>query len=155
MMKEENKCRIQRANRAIIRIVVHCSATKEGQSFSKADIDRWHNANGWNGCGYHYVIGLDGKIELGRYIEDKGAHAGAYNTGSIGICYIGGLDKDGKAKDTRTPEQKESLLWLLTEMHRLYPGAQLMGHRDLPGVKKACPCFDVRCEYYDKIPFTR
>lgn len=152
-MKEENKCRIQKTtHRVIVRIVVHCSATQEGKDYRKADVDRWHRAKGWNGCGYHYVIGLDGKIELGRNIEDKGAHVGAYNPGSVGIVYIGGLDKWGKAKDTRTEAQKESLLWLLTEMRRLYPSAVIIGHRDLPGVKKACPCFDAKKEYNALFP---
>lgn len=147
-MKEENKCIIRKAKRSIYRIVIHCSATPEGKDFRKSDIDEWHNAKDWNGCGYHYVVDLDGKIELGRYIEDKGAHAGVYNQGSVGICYIGGMDKNNKkAKDTRTPEQKESLLWLIGMMRRLYPNAVVLGHRDLPGVSKACPSFDAYTEY--------
>lgn len=153
MIAEQNKCRIVRARRNICRIVVHCSATPEGRSFRKADIDRWHRANGWNGCGYHYVIGIDGKVEEGRYIENKGAHAGVYNNGSIGICYIGGMTADNtQAKDTRTDAQKDSLRWLLEQMHRLYPSAVIIGHRELPDVHKACPCFDASKEYHDLQP---
>lgn len=149
-MKESNMIKLVKAKRPINRIVVHCAATLEGKAFYAKDIDRWHRSQGWNGIGYHYVIDLDGKIETGRNIEVKGAHAGAYNYGSIGICYIGGLASDGKtAKDTRTPEQKESLRWLLEQMRRMYPTADICGHRDLPGVKKACPSFNVRNEYKD------
>lgn len=149
-MKDENKCRIAKATRFINRIIVHCTATPEGKAFYAKDIDRWHRANGWAGIGYHYVVDLDGKVELGRSINSKGAHAGEYNYGSIGIVYVGGMTADNKkAKDTRTEAQKESLLWLLKEMKRMYPNAQFVGHRDLPGVKKACPCFDVKTEYKD------
>lgn len=146
-MKTTNKCNIFKAVRYIKRIIVHCSATPEGKAFHASDIDRWHKANGWNGIGYHYVIDIDGKVELGRNIHLVGAHATNYNTGSIGICYIGGTDKDGVAKDTRTPEQKESLLWLLQELKKLYPQAEILGHRDLPKVAKACPCFNAKEEY--------
>lgn len=148
-MKDENKIELRRAKRNVVRIVVHCSATPEGKDFRKADIDRWHRAKGWNGCGYHYVVDLDGKIERGRDIESIGAHAGVYNVGSIGVCYIGGVDKDGEPKDTRTEEQKESLRWLLRMMRYLYPNVEIVGHRDLPGVAKACPSFDAKGEYKD------
>lgn len=146
-MKDEHKVEIKRPQRQVVRVVVHCAATPEGRDFRMADIDRWHRAKGWNGCGYHYVVDLDGKIEKGRDLEDLGAHAGVYNRGSIGVCYIGGLDKDGEPKDTRTAAQKESLLWLLGMLRYLYPGVEIVGHRDLPDVKKACPCFDARREY--------
>ena len=146
-MKDQNKCRIEKSRRFIKRIVVHCSATPEGKQFYAADIDRWHKANRWDGIGYHYVVDINGRVELGRTIHVQGAHAGVYNPGSIGICYIGGLDKDGTAKDTRTQDQKESLQWLLSEMKRMYPNAEIVGHRDLPGVAKACPSFDAKSEY--------
>ena len=147
-MTDQNKCNIRKSVRLIKRIVVHCSATREGKEFYMCDIDRWHRDEGWNGCGYHYVIDLDGKVEIGRDINIQGAHAGKYNPKSIGICYIGGLTADGEtAKDTRTDEQKESLLWLLKELRMLYPQAEILGHRDLPGVKKACPCFNAKNEY--------
>ena len=105
--------------REINKIVVHCSATQEGKNISAATIDKWHKKRGWRGIGYHYVIGLDGLIELGRPVEQVGAHVKGHNKNSIGICYVGGVeaerDDDGEwvAKDTRTPEQKESLLMLL------------------------------------------
>ena len=74
------------------------------------------------------------------------AHVRGLNRCSIGICYEGGLDESGKTADTRTPEQKEQLRELLWKLHTLFPHALIVGHRDLPGVKKACPCFS--CDEY-------
>ena len=98
--------------REIDKIIVHCSATQEGKDISAATIDAWHKKRGWSGIGYHYVVGLNGNIEYGRSVYSTGAHVKGHNTGSIGICYIGGVESergpDGKwvAKDTRTPEQR-------------------------------------------------
>lgn len=47
-------------------IIIHCSATRAGQDFTAADIDRWHRARGFRSIGYHFVIRLDGTIEPGR-----------------------------------------------------------------------------------------
>ncbi len=99
--------------RDIDKIIVHCSATQEGKHISAATIDKWHKKRGWRGIGYHYVVGLNGNIEYGRNIYESGAHVKGHNKGSIGICYIGGVEAErgsnGKwiAKDTRTPEQKK------------------------------------------------
>tara|TARA_R110002020_G_scaffold126026_1_gene283640 strand:+ start:1668 stop:2075 length:408 start_codon:yes stop_codon:yes gene_type:complete len=131
--------------RKINKIIVHCSATIEGQSITADTIDQWHKKRGWRGIGYHYVIGLDGLIEYGRMIDEIGAHVKGMNADSIGICYIGGLDADKEAKDTRTLEQKESLLCLLKTLKRLHPDATIHGHREF--ANKACPCFDANKEY--------
>lgn len=146
-------------SRRIDYIVVHCSATKAGQPFTAADIDRWHKSRGWRCIGYHFVVCLDGSVELGRNVNDVGAHVYGYNKHSIGICYIGGLDEDGKPADTRTPAQIKSLGELLRRLHASFPDAQIVGHRDLsPDVNgdgviekwewlKQCPCFDVAQAY--------
>ena len=84
--------------RKIKYIVLHCSATKEGVPFGIEDIDRWHRQRGFRKVGYHYVILLDGTIRKGRDIAQVGAHVQGSNANSIGICYIGGLDADGKPK---------------------------------------------------------
>ena len=104
--------------RNINKIIVHCSATKEGKEFSVADIDRWHKDRGFRCVGYHYVVKLNGDVEIGRMEKEIGAHCKGHNNHSIGICYIGGLDANGKSKDTRTPEQKESLLRLIKELKK-------------------------------------
>ena len=83
------------ATRKIWGIIIHCTASKEGQEMTVAQIDKIHRKNGWAGIGYHFLIHLDGRIEDGRDINKTGAHTGGYNTGTIGICYVGGLDKNG------------------------------------------------------------
>ena len=131
--------------RNINKIIVHCSATKEGKAFNVADITRWHKQRGFATIGYHWVVLLDGTIQQGRAEMTMGAHCKGHNANSIGICYIGGLDANGKSKDTRTPEQKESLLILLKELKKKYPKATIHGHREF--ANKDCPCFDAKNEY--------
>ena len=131
--------------RAINEIIIHCSATKEGNKISATTIDRWHKDRGWRCIGYHYVVRIDGSIEYGRPVQDIGAHVKGKNKHSIGVCYIGGLDADMEPKDTRTRDQKESLLYLLKTLKRLHPDATIHGHREF--ANKACPCFDANKEY--------
>ena len=131
--------------RTINEIIIHCSATKEGNKISAATIDRWHKDRGWRCIGYHYVVRIDGSIEYGRPVQDIGAHVKGRNKHSIGVCYIGGLDADMEPKDTRTRDQNESLLYLLKTLKRLHPNATIHGHREF--ANKACPCFDANKEY--------
>ena len=142
--------------RNIDSIIVHCSATKAGQDFTATDIDRWHRERGFNGIGYHYVIRLDGKLEKGRDVALAGAHCKGWNERSVGICYIGGLDENGRPADTRTNAQKRVLYQIIIDLQREYNILQVLGHRDTsPDLNgdgviepyeyvKACPCFDVR-----------
>ena len=131
--------------RKITEIIIHCAATKDGAKFTAEDIDRWHKQRGFDRIGYHYVIDLDGTIEPGRDLDCIGAHCKGHNVNSIGICYIGGVDANLKPKDTRTPEQKSSLLLLLKFLRSKYPDAKIYGHRDFSD--KACPSFDAKTEY--------
>ena len=132
--------------RFINKIIIHCTATPEGRAHTVSDVDRWHNERGFSEIGYHYLIGLNGEIWKGRSIEKVGAHTTGCNTNSIGIAYVGGMTKDMKsAKDTRTPEQKESLLKLLTELKATYKDVKVYGHRNF--ANKACPSFDAKKEY--------
>ena len=131
--------------RNITEIIIHCSDTPEGRNDKAADIDRWHKQRGFDRIGYHYVIDLDGTIEPGRDLDCIGAHCKGHNVNSIGICYIGGVDANLKPKDTRTPEQKSSLLLLLKFLRAKYPDAKIYGHRDFSD--KQCPCFDAKKEY--------
>ena len=142
--------------RPIKYIVVHCSATREGQVITAKDIDRMHRQRGFSGIGYHRFIRLDGTVERGRDDDIPGAHVQGHNMDSIGICYAGGIDAAGKAKDTRTQAQKASLLKVINEYTVKHPNAKVLGHRDLSPDKnrngkvdrhewvKDCPCFDVR-----------
>ena len=129
--------------RQIDYIVIHVSATREGQDFDVNDIRNWHKNRGWSDVGYHYVIKLDGTIQAGRPEDQVGAHVSGHNSNSIGICLIGGLDAWGKPKDTRTPAQTKSLIGLIRDLLERYRGARVLGHRDFPNVATACPCFDV------------
>ena len=133
--------------RKITEIIVHCSATPEGQNFTVEDIDHWHKQKGWQGIGYHYVIYLDGSVHKGRNEEVIGAHCLGHNAYSIGVCYIGGVDKNNKPKDTRTEAQRQALIELLKSLKAKYPKATIYGHRDF--ANKACPCFDATEEYKD------
>lgn len=131
--------------RNIDEIIVHCTATRAGQRFTVVDVRKWHLERGFNDIGYHFLVLLDGTIQSGRPIDKTGAHCKGHNQNSIGVCYVGGLDKDGKPCDTRTTEQKESLLWLLKDLKSQYPNAVIHSHRDF--AKKSCPCFDATKEY--------
>ena len=143
------------SNLPIKRIVVHCTATREGQSVSAATIRQWHLKQGWSDIGYHYVILLDGRVEKGRADNLVGSHVKGWNTGSLAIVYVGGLDKDGKAKDTRTMAQKKAMKDLIAKLAGQHKVTRIVGHRDLSPDKdgdgvvekhewlKDCPCFDV------------
>ena len=142
------KIRIKNSKRTIKYIIIHCSATPEGRVHTAKDIDLWHKQRGFTEIGYNYVILLDGTIEQGRDVDKIPAHVEGHNQDSIGICYIGGIDKNTlQPKDTRTKAQKEALVKLLKELRVLYPNAIIQGHRDFAGVKKACPCFNAKEEY--------
>ena len=151
---------VKKSKRKITEIIVHCSDTPEGRHHTVDDIRLWHKQKGWSDVGYHYVIYLDGSIHNGRDVDIVGAHCANHNSHSIGVCYIGGCAgevKNGKivpmmskygyhvVKDTRTPEQKESLIYLLKELRKLYPSAKIYGHRDLS--TKLCPSFNAKDEY--------
>ena len=136
--------------RTITLIIVHCSAVRPNQTSSAAQIDHWHRQRGWKGIGYHYVIRRDGTIEPGRPESAIGAHCANHNAHSLGICYEGGLDMQGKPADTRTDKQKASLHALLADLHRTYPHALIVGHNTFSN--KACPCFDAAKEYQDLQP---
>lgn len=133
-------------SRYINEIIVHCSATPEDKDFTVTDIKKWHLARGFSDIGYHYIIYRDGSINKGRDESKIGAHCTGHNSNSIGVCYIGGVAKDGKTpKDTRTGTQKESMLKLLKELKARYPKATIHGHREY--ANKACPSFDAKKEY--------
>lgn len=138
--------RFKKSKRRITEIIVHCSATPEGKDYTVNDIRRWHKQQGWSDIGYHYVIYRNGHIEPGRDIDISGAHCEGHNSNSIGVCYIGGVARNGKtAKDTRTLAQKAAMLSLLKDLRELYPGAKIYGHRDF--AHKDCPSFDAMKEY--------
>jgi hypothetical protein len=153
--------RLKKSKRTITDIVIHCTATRAWQDYSADDIRRMHKAQGWSDIGYHYVVRLDGTIEEGRDVDIIGAHVSGHNKYSIGVVYVGGLDNQGKPKDTRTENQKNALLNLLIDLRKFYPNANISGHRDFSPDKnhdgvispdeyiKECPCFDAKSEYHN------
>lgn len=137
--------------RNIKEIIIHCSATPEGEDFTVEQIRRIHIERGFSDIGYHYVIYRDGSIHAGRPEAISGAHCTGHNSISIGVCYIGGCpprsEKDWmrRGKDTRTPTQKAALLALIKELKARFPSATVHGHREF--ANKACPSFDAAAEY--------
>ena len=135
-------------NRKIKKIIVHCAATPPSMDIGVEVIRKWHvEDRKWSDIGYHYVIRLDGSIELGRPVSRQGAHTRGYNKESIGICYVGGVNEKGAAEDTRTDAQKKSLRILLEFLKLTFPDSVIHGHRDF--ANKACPSFDATEEYKD------
>lgn len=140
-------------------IVVHCSATREGRPVSLADIDTMHKQRGFAMVGYHRLILLDGTVVQGRPYTRQGAHVKGNNLNTLGICMIGGLDEDGKPKNTFTSAQMASLAAELINLKKLFPSIHtICGHRDYsPDLNgdgiitrnewiKECPCFDVKAK---------
>lgn len=127
--------------RAIRYIVVHCTATPQNTTIESIR-NYWRNDLGWSNVGYHYMIQANGKIVQ---IADESLITNGvrgYNKDSIHVCWIG-----GKIKDNRTKQQREALIRIISELKAKYPQAIIQGHRDFPGVTKACPQFDAKTEY--------
>lgn len=132
-------------------IVIHCSATQSKADIGVKDIDRWHRARGFAKVGYHFVIRRSGAVEEGRALHEIGAHAHGYNSQSIGICLVGGLSPNGQPEQNFSLDQYAALAELLFRLKGRYPNAEVLGHRDLHGVHKECPCFDVRTWYKETV----
>jgi len=124
-------------------IAIHCSATPPSLDVGVKEIDRWHKERGFLGVGYHRVVRRDGTCEQGRPDDQVGAHVEGFNSVSIGVCLVGGVDDKGKPENNFTPEQFSALKTVIKELTRKYPGAIVQGHRDFPHVAKDCPSFDV------------
>lgn len=127
-------------------LTIHCAATPEGRDVTAASIEAWDQQK-FGQKSYHWIVLLDGTKHRSLPDDRRGAHVGGHNTGNIGICYVGGMDARMKApKDTRTPAQKQALRELVADYRAKYPGIDVRGHRDWPGVAKACPSFDCASE---------
>lgn len=132
-------------------ITVHCSATPADGDFDAADIRRWHRKQGWRDIGYHYVITRDGDVQKGRPDDQAGAHTKGINSRSLGICMVGGAPETGTLAHRRglgennfTDNQWFALAKVVQVLTQEHPDAEVLGHRDVPGVRKACPSFDVK-----------
>lgn len=130
-------------------LMLHCSATPEFRDYTKKQILAWFTSRGWKHPGYRQITHLDGKITVLReydhddFIQNYEITNGAkgWNTRTIHISYIGGVNaEDGKAKDTRTPEQIDSLEAQVKFFLYMYPNIKILGHNQI--AVKACPSFN-------------
>jgi len=138
---------IFRARKATERIVIHALDTAPGWKFDIRQVNGWHvEERGWVAIGYHYVLARNGVIVPGRPVDVIGAHQPGWNSNSIAIALAGGLGAKPSATfgDLYTPDQDEMLRWFLNSALALWPGIEVVGHRDHPKCKKLCPGFDVR-----------
>ena len=132
--------------RAIKYIVVHCTATKQNATI-EAIRNYWKKVLGWKSPGYHIIVKPNGDFE--RLASDETICNGVknYNSNSIHVSYIGGVDDNGKAIDNRTDAQKKALLQTICGLKAKYPNAIVQGHRDFSNVAKDCPSFNAKVEY--------
>ncbi|MFW2137107.1 N-acetylmuramoyl-L-alanine amidase [Chryseobacterium sp. TY4] len=132
--------------RAINYIAVHCSATPPTATVSSIQ-KYWKEKLKWKSPGYHVIVKPNGDAVELLPIDQASNGVKGYNSQTINISYIGGIDAKGKPTDTRTPEQKATILRYLTTWKKMFPKAIIQGHRDFPNVQKACPSFDAKNEY--------
>lgn len=145
--------------RKIERIFVHCTAGSQKQTIE--DLASEFKRKGWKNPGYHYVVMPNGRIECMLSEDSISNGVQGYNSTSINVAYVGGIDNNCKAVDNRTEEQKKALKSLLIELKKKYPVAKILGHRDISPDKngngivdpweriKECPCFNAIEEYKD------
>lgn len=134
-------------SRFIDELIVHCTATPEGEWFDRNDVNAWHKQRGWVMIGYHYLVLTDGTIQVGRPIGMIGSHVKGHNKETIGIAYVGGLTADAKKpKDTRTQEQINAIFWLCQALVDKYKIKKpIKGHYEYDA-GKACPSFNVKID---------
>ena len=114
-------------------IIIHCSATRETQDYTPEQLKRDHMTRGFIDVGYHFYIRKDGTVTQHRKLNEVGAHCRPFNRCSIGVCYEGGLDANGKPKDTRTLKQRATLVGLILDLKQKFPKAKIRGHNEMPG----------------------
>lgn len=129
--------------RAIKFIAIHCTATPQNAKIANIQ-NYWKSQLGWKSPGYHKIIEPNGNVVT--LAPDTAVCNGVagYNSVALHVSYIGGVDAKNNPSDNRTEAQKIALLKVVADWKKLYPGAVVQGHKDFPGVKKACPSFDAK-----------
>jgi len=128
--------------RSVTHLVLHCTAT--AQNTPVENIKKYWKENlGWKSPGYHKIIEPSGKVVVLADDEKICNGVKGHNMTSIHVSYIGGV-KGSKPVDNRTAGQREAMIALVRYYRSKYPGIIVCGHRDFPGVVKACPSFDVK-----------
>lgn len=132
-------------------IAIHCSANPS-RYVSRSDLYfLFFISRGWKHWGYNYFVQPSGEIlalcgiDESPFIEaDEMVNGVAgWNNKTISIAYSGGVDKYGNSLNTLTDKQKKSIKFLITQFKNQFKGIKVRGHRDFPGVKKACPSLNV------------
>lgn len=143
--------------RVIKYIVIHCTAGSQKETME--ELYAGFKARGWKNYGYHIVVDGNGDRHDITDLEKIANGVAGFNSNSIHVSYMGGIDRKGKPVDNRTDSQKEQLISIIKELKEKYPDAELKGHRDFsPDTNKngkvdtfewikVCPCFDVKTEY--------
>ena len=132
--------------RPIKYLAVHCTATAQSAKVENIQ-NYWREHLGWKTPGYHFIVLPDGSVVKLLDISLVSNGVKGFNSETINISYIGGVDTKNNPVDNRTIGQKKSLLLILKELKKQFPTAIIQGHRDFPKVKKACPSFDAKTEY--------
>jgi len=130
-------------------LVVHCTATP--QATTVESIQRyWRERLGWLASGYHKIIKANGEVITLAQDDAVCNGVAGFNSVSLHVSYIGGIDSRGNPLDNRTQGQKDALSQVLHAWRAKYPDAKIQGHRDFlkRGVNwKECPSFDAKKEY--------
>jgi N-acetylmuramoyl-L-alanine amidase len=138
--------------RVIKYIVLHTTATPTTATVE--GIKRyWKNNLGWSRVGYHAIIKRTGEVEHLASLNEPTNGVKGHNHHSIHISYIGGIDQGNKPVDNRTREQMDAMYFLIKGLLKVYPDAEVIGHRDFKGVSKACPCFNAKEWYESYTPY--
>ncbi len=123
-------------------IVIHCTATDREAKVAFI-VRYWKKKLKWKNAGYHFIVDQNGGVTMLQPLHKPSNGVRGYNTSSIHISYIGGIDRNGKPQDTRTQTQYVVIAALIKALQGAYPDAAVLGHGDFPKVKKACPSFEV------------
>lgn len=151
---EELEAELRSAVREITEVVLHWTANYIDQAtVGSEEIHNVHTQRGFSGIGYHYIITRDGRIQRGRPINLRGAHARdfGHNNYSIGISHVAGYNcVSGTANPERyvSADSISAAQWsaqkdFLTAFYRVFPGGQVLGHYQCTTTSKIDPGFDV------------
>lgn len=127
--------------RKIRRVVYHCTATQPNATV-EAILRYWRNNLGWRNPGYHIIVTQDGSWTLLQEFNKVTNGVKGMNSDSLHISYIGGIDRSGRALDTRTEKQNEILETSYLLLKNKFPSLTFHGHNEFSN--KACPSFNVK-----------
>ena len=104
-------------------IIIYSSATKEGVNISAHSIFKASSDKKYN-----HIVGIEGTITTVAPIDKDDEN--------INVCYVGGLDANGKVKDTRT-DQQNALDKLVKILKSKFPKIKVLEDEDSkPKTKK-------------------